>query len=73
MVFKYKYCVAAMESNYDGSGQYHAAFYAFRNDQYGLHKTSDPNDKDIIWYDTENEAKAHIINSNDCVLSRCFE
>lgn len=67
-MFKYKYCVASVVSNNDGSGNYHATFYAYE-DGYGLHTVDNIKDDCIIWYDTEKEALKHRLNDNDCIIS----
>lgn len=36
---------------------------------YGIHLCEDLNDKYILWYKTEEEAKKNIHNANECVLS----
>lgn len=49
------------------------SFYAYSNDAYGLHRVADWDDSNVLWYDTEEEAKGMAHNSNDCVISRWFE
>jgi len=66
----YKYCVAQVYVNLVGS---YVTFYAFREGAYGLHRVSDINDPDVLWYDSEAEALTHRWNACDCVVMRCFE
>lgn len=61
-----RYCVAQV--NLFG-GKAEVSYYAYSNDVYGLHRVGDIHDPNVVWYDTEEEAKRAIFNSNDCVLS----
>lgn len=62
-----KYCVANIYVNCLGEST--IGFYAY-NKAYGLHLVSSKNDDDVLWYDTLDDAKKHIINSiGECVLS----
>lgn len=67
----YKYCVAQL--NVNCKGEVRVSYYAFSNDMYGLHLVSDWNDANVIWYDTEEEAKKAIWNTNECIVDRYFE
>lgn len=62
-----KFCVASVYMNTDGCN---VSFYAFKEGVYGVHRVSDINDKNIIWYDTEEEAMKNRYNSSDCVLPK---
>ena len=66
----YKYCVANVYVNLEGA---HVTYYAYGNNQYGLHLIDDWRDNCVIWYDTEKEAMKHRINAEDCVLSFCID
>ncbi len=66
----YKYCVCNVWLN---GGEAHVRYYAFREGQYGLHLVEDIEDKDILWYSSAAEAKEHIWNTNECVISKYFE
>lgn len=46
---------------------------AYSDDAYRSHWTVDWNEDDVLWYDTEEEAKSHICNSNECIVHRYFE
>lgn len=63
-----KYCVASVYVNCLGEST--VSFYAY-NKAYGLHLAPNKNDEDVLWHDTLEEAKKHIMNKNDgeCVLS----
>lgn len=65
-----KYCVASV-NNY-GHG-HEISFLAYQKGSYGLHRVSNWDDEYVLWYDTEKEALEHRIDSNQCVLCRCFE
>lgn len=69
-MFKSKYCVAQVNTF---GGKHEISFYAYTNNVYGLHRVSDWNDENVIWYDTEKEALSARFNSNDCVLSKLFK
>lgn len=66
----YKYCVAQLYVNC--KGECDVSYYAYQNNIYWLHLVSDWNDENVLWYDTEEEAKKHIFNSFECVVSRYF-
>lgn len=66
----YRYCVAQVNIY---AGKPDVTFYACSNDQYGLHRVSDWDDPNTLWFDTEKEALGFRWNANDCVISRCFE
>lgn len=53
--------------------RHEVSFYAFQNGQYSLHRVSDWNDPNVLWYDTEKKAMDNRLNANDCVLFRGFE
>ena len=63
-----KYCVANIFTNC--LGECVVRIYAY-NKAYGLHLASNKNDEDVLWYDTLEEAKKHVMNKNEseCVLS----
>lgn len=63
-----RFCVANVYMNC--LGETTVSFYAYQNNNYGLHLVSDINDENILWYDTEAEAKKHILNSWECILSK---
>ena len=64
----YKYCVANVRVNCIGESK--VSYYAFRAGQYGLHLVEDFKDDYVLWYDTAEEARAHILNiERECVLS----
>lgn len=67
----YKYCVAQLYVNCLGETM--VTYGAYSEDAYGSHWTVDWNEDDVLWYNTEGEAKAHICNSNECVVCRYFE
>ena len=67
----YKYCVANLHVNCLGESD--VSFYAYSEGPYGLHRVNDWNDKNVLWYDTEEEAKKQIYNSCECVVSKLFE
>ena len=69
-MFKIKYCVAAVNTY---GKRHEVSFYAFQNGQYSLHRVSDWNDPNVLWYDTEKKAMDNHLNANDCVLFRGFE
>lgn len=66
----YKYCVAHLYVNCLGESR--VSYYAYQKGPYGLHLTEDYNDENILWYETEKEAKGHILNSCECIVSRWF-
>ncbi len=71
MAAKCKYCVAKLYV--DGFGAPHVSYYAYRNDMYGLHTIESINDPDVLWYDSIEEAREHILNrTNECVVERTF-
>jgi hypothetical protein len=66
-LYKCKYCVASVRVDLSGS---EVTFYAFKDGAYGLHRVSDIEDENVLWYDTEAEALSNRWNSNDCVISK---
>lgn len=66
----YKYCVAQVNI-YGGVPT--VSFYAFQEGGYGLHRVSDWDDPNVLWYSTQDEAIKNRWNANDCVLTRWFE
>ena len=66
----YKYCVANVYVNLEGA---YVTYYAYGNNQYGLHLVDDWRYNCVVWYDTEKEAMEHRINAEDCVLSFCTD
>lgn len=64
----YKYCVASV---YVDLVNTKISYYAYQNKVYGLHLVSSWKDENVLWYDTEKEAKEHRFNANDCILSFC--
>lgn len=67
----HKYCIAQLYVNCIGETM--VTYSAYSEDAYGSHWTVDWNEKDVVWYDTEKEAKVAIFNSNECVVPRYFE
>ena len=64
-----RYCVAHLYVNCKGEAS--VSYYAYiNNNMYGLHLVNDINDKYVLWYDTEEEAKKHIFNACECVISK---
>ena len=63
-----RYCIASVRV--DSTGVASVSYYAFRNDGYGLHLVGNIEDNNVLWYDTEAEAKKRILNANDCVIAR---
>lgn len=61
----YLYYVASVRSNLK---EVAVSYYAYKEGVYGLHLTSDINDPNILFYETEEAAKKHIFNANECVL-----
>ena len=64
---KLLYCVAQVTMR--GSTP-DVSFYAYSNGSYGLHLVGNIDDENVLWYDTEEEAKKHIFNSFECVISK---
>lgn len=64
-----KYFVISVYQNLNGV---RVRYYAF-NREYGLHLTTDPNDPEILYYNSKAEAMAQRATSCDCVLSICEE
>lgn len=60
-----KYCVAQLYVNKMGA---HVTYYAYSDDAYGLHRVSDINDNNVLWYDTVDEASKNKMNYSDCVV-----
>ena len=70
-MWKVKYCVASIYVNCFGESS--VSYYAFCKG-YGLHTVQDINDEYVLWYDTKEETKKHIMNSEgECVISFGFE
>lgn len=68
---KSKYCVANVSINCLGESK--VTYYACYGG-YGLHLVSDINNESILWYDTLEEARGHIINGEgECVIRRLVE
>lgn len=63
---KMKYCVANLYVNLQDTN---VTYYAYQKGPYGLHLVNDWKDKNVIWYDSEEEAKKHILNTNECIIS----
>lgn len=64
-----KYCVANVYMN--SLGEARVSYYAYQKGPYGTHLTEDIDDEYVLWYDTEEEARGMIHNSEgECVLSR---
>lgn len=63
---KMKYCVAHLDANLQGAN---VTYYAYQKGQYGLYLVNDLKDENVIWYDLEEQAKKHILNTNECVIS----
>lgn len=66
----YKYCVARVNTFGD---KHEVSFYAFQEGAYGLHRVSNWDDPNVLWYDTKAEAMKQRYNANDCVLMRLFQ
>lgn len=64
---KIQYCVAQLNLNCKGEA---SVSYLAYNNPYGIHWDGDWNSKDVLWYDTEKEAKKHIWNANNCVIAK---
>lgn len=65
---KIKYCVANIYVNCMGEAK--VTYYAYRNGAYGLHLVENKNDEYVLWYDTADEARKHIMNKEgECVMS----
>lgn len=62
-----RYCVAQVDVY---AGEPEVRFYAYHNNKYGLYLTDDISDPNVLWYDTEAEAKEHVLNANECVISK---
>lgn len=67
MDYCYKYCV--VEVVFYG-GEPHLCYCGNDN---GACMFTDYHDPRVTWYDTVAEAKEHLWNYNDCVISRMFE
>ncbi len=67
-----KYCVVQVSMM---GGKPDVTFFAYSLGAYGLHRVSDWDDPNVLWYDTVDEAQGRIWpgNANECVVSRCFE
>lgn len=63
-----RYCIASVWV--DSTGVANVSYRAFSNDGYGLHLVENIDNSNILWYDTEAEAKKHILNSNECIIFR---
>jgi len=63
-----KYCVASISLNCLGEAR--VRYYACMKGPYGLHLIENMKDEYVLWYDTKEEAQAHIMNSEgECVIS----
>lgn len=64
--YEVRYCVARVWLE---AGEPRVTFMAYCRG-YGLHEISNINDEYVLWYDTEAEAKKHLMGANSCVLSK---
>lgn len=65
-MMKIKYCVANLYVDLQSAN---VTYYAYQKGQYGLHLTNNWKDENVIWYDSEEQAKKHILNTNECIIS----
>ena len=72
MDYCYKYCIAEVRLRGAGAAVSYAGTERL-NGEGGMCLWVDFHDPHVIWYDTEEEAKQHLMNSNDCVVSKLFE
>ena len=62
-----KYCVAKVYANLVDTT---VSYYAYQNNNYGLHLVGSWRDNDVLWYDSYEEAQKHIMNREGaCVMS----
>lgn len=64
--YRLQYCVARVSVYMTGP---EVAYYAYQKGPYGLHLASDINDECVLWYDTAAEARKHLRNENECIIS----
>lgn len=63
-----KYCVAHVYVNCIGEAT--VSYYAYQKGSYGLHLVGNKNDENVLWYDTAEEARKHVMcNEGECVMS----
>ena len=65
--FEIRFCIASLYVNCKGEV---SVSYSAYNNGYGMHWDGDWDSPDVLWYDTEEEAKKHLMNANECVISR---
>jgi hypothetical protein len=64
---KIKYFIASLYINEVGA---EVTYYAYKEGSYGLHRTPDINDPNIIYYDTLEEARKQKPNDSDSIHFR---